>query len=218
MFLLNLDLLSSDPARFMRFVLIALCGLIIAITVHEFSHAYIAFRLGDDTAHRQGRISLNPLVHLDLMGTLLLLLVGFGWGKPVPVNKDRLRRPVRRNMAAVSAAGIIANLLIAAAIAFPFRYINISDDIIIDFVVFTVRINIVIAFFNILPVPPLDGFNILSAALPDRIMQQLVPVIRWIPLLLLAVLIIDTLIPVSVIGAIIGWPVNYVTRVLFGVV
>ncbi len=213
----NLDLLSSDPVGFVRLVLTVLFGLIIAITVHEFSHAYIAFRLGDDTARNQGRISFNPLVHLDPMGTLLLFVAGFGWGKPVPVNTNLLRRPVRRNMAAVTVAGVMANLLIAAVIAFPFRFIDFPDEILMNLAVFTVQINIVLAFFNLLPVPPLDGFNLLSAALPERIMRPLAPVIRWIPLMLLAVLVIGNFLPINILGTIIRWPVDRVTDALFGV-
>ncbi len=121
MILQNLDLLSSDPAAFVRLILTVIFGLVIAITVHEFSHAYVAFRLGDDTAQKKGRLSFNPFAHLDPMGTLLIFIAGFGWGKPVPVNTNLLRQPVRRSMAAVSVAGVFANLLTATVIALPFR-------------------------------------------------------------------------------------------------
>ncbi len=216
MILQNLDLLSSDPAGFVRLILTVIFGLVIAITVHEFSHAYIAFRLGDDTAHNQGRLSLNPFVHLDPMGTLLIFIAGFGWGKPVPVNTSLLRQPVRRSMAAVSVAGILANLLIATVIALPFRFIDFPDEVLINLVIYTVQINIVLAFFNLLPFPPLDGFNLLSAALPERVMLPLAPVLRWAPFMLLAVLVIDNFLPVSILGTVIGWPVNHVTGALLG--
>lgn len=216
MILLNLDLLTSNPVEFVRLLVMIAFGLIIAITVHEFSHAYVAFRLGDDTAHNQGRTSFNPFVHLDPIGTLFIFLAGFGWGKPVPVNASLLRRPVRRSMAAVSIAGILANLLIAAVIGLPFRFISLPNEVLMNLVLYTVQINVVLALFNLIPCPPLDGFNLLSTVLPERAMVSLAPVLRWAPFMLLAVLLIDNFLPVSILGTVIGWPVNHVTGALFG--
>src|SRR5512135_1270024 len=117
----NLGELTSNPRNFFYIFFLWAFGLIVAITVHEFSHAYVAYRRGDDTAARLGRVSLNPIVHLDVMGTILLLAVGFGWGKPVPVNATYLRPPRRASFAMVSVAGVTANLVVAALVAMAFR-------------------------------------------------------------------------------------------------
>ncbi len=218
MILQNLNLLSSDPAEFVRLLIVIVISLTIAITVHEFSHAYVAFRRGDDTARRLGRMSLNPIVHLDPMGTLLLLLAGFGWGKPVPINSSYLRPPVRLSMAAVSVAGVFSNLLLVLIIALPFRLslISYNDSFLIMLLIFTLQINVILAIFNLLPFPPLDGFNLLSTALPIRVMRSLAPVIRYGPFALLIIIVIDIIFPVNILGLIIGWPVNHVVGVLLG--
>jgi Zn-dependent protease len=212
----NLDLLSSNPAEFILLLFIMVFGLIIAITVHEFSHAYAAYRLGDDTARKNGRVSLNPLVHLDPMGTLLLFIVGFGWGKPVPVNKSYLRPPVRWSMVAVSVAGVCANLLTATLLALPVRLGLLGNETIITLLVYTVQINVVLAIFNLIPVPPLDGFNIISSVLPERVMRPLAPVLKYAPFILLAVILLDNIFPINILGTVIGWPVNHLTDALLG--
>ena len=124
MILGSLNLLFSDPLRFLLVFPISLgvvgMALLVAITVHEFSHALAAFYLGDLTAKRLGRLSLNPIRHLDPMGTALLVIVGFGWGKPVPVNDAALRRG-RQGMAVVAAAGPISNVVTASLFAMPIR-------------------------------------------------------------------------------------------------
>ncbi len=218
MILQNLNLLSSNPAEFFRVIVVIIFGLTIAITVHEFSHAYVAFRCGDDTAHRLGRMSLNPLVHLDPMGAILLLLAGFGWGRPVPVNSSNLRQPIRLNMAAVSVAGVFSNILLAFIIALPFRLslINYDDSFLVTLLIFTIQINIILAVFNLLPFPPLDGFNLLSTVLPTQVMRSLGPIIRYGPFVLLIIIVIDIISPVSILGLIIGWPVNHVVGGLLG--
>lgn len=218
MILQNLDLLASNPVEFVRLLIVIVFSLTIAITVHEFSHAYVASWRGDDTARKLGRISLNPIVHLDPMGTLLLLFAGFGWGKPVPVNSSALRPPVRLSMAAVSVAGVFSNLLLALIIALPFRLslINYNNDFLVTLLIFTLQINVILALFNLLPFPPLDGFNLLSTALPIRVMRRLGPVIRYGPFALLLIIVIDIIFPVNILGLIIGWPVNHVVGGLLG--
>lgn len=216
MLLQNLGLLSSDPAEFVRLLIMVAFGLTIAITLHEFSHAYVAHLLGDDTARRHGRISLNPLAHLDPMGTLLLLVAGFGWGKPVPVNSSFLRSPVRWSMAAVAVSGIVTNLLTATLIALPIRLNLFSNYALITLLAYTVEINVVLAIFNLIPLPPLDGFNLLSAALSGRVMRSLGPAIRWGPAILLGLLVVDGFFPTNIISTVIGWPVNHITSALLG--
>lgn len=218
MILRNIDLLRSDPAAFVRFLVIVAFGLAVAITVHEFSHAYVAYRRGDDTARMHGRISLNPLVHLDPMGTILLLAAGFGWGKPVPVNYRLLIPPVRWSMIAVSVAGVFANLLTAAVIALLFRLNLIGDnDFLVTLLLSTLQISVLLAVFNLLPFPPLDGFNILSAALPGRLMRPLAPAFKWGPFLFLGIIIMDSLLPTNILGTVVGWPVRQITGALLGI-
>lgn len=216
MILQNLDLLTSNPVEFFRILFFVVIGLIIAITVHEFSHAYIAHRLGDDTARRNGRVSLNPLVHLDPMGTLLLFIAGFGWGKPVPVNSSYLHQPVRWTMAAVSVAGVFTNLLTATLMALPVRLGLLNNDTIMTLLLYTVQINVVLAVFNLIPIPPLDGFNIISSLLPQSVIRPLTPVIKYAPFILLAVIVLDNIFPINILGTVIGWPVNYITGALTG--
>ncbi len=145
-----------------------------SIPVHEWAHAWAAFQLGDDTAARRGRLTINPVAHLDPMGAIALVLFGFGWGKPVPVNPYRLRGDLRRNQALVSIAGPLSNLILAMLGAIPFRLGWVSlygrasgispQGILVGFI----SINLVLMVFNLIPFPPLDGSRILAWLLPRR--------------------------------------------------
>lgn len=148
-------------------VSILLLALIIAITVHEFAHAFAASKLGDQTAKFLGRLTLSPLAHLDPIGSLMLILSGFGWGKPVPFNPLYLENP-HRDSALISFAGPISNVITAILIALPYRLgLPIFHDKLIFELIFTVvSINIGLAVFNLIPIYPLDGFRIVSGLLP----------------------------------------------------
>lgn len=158
--------------RFLRYdfeqLPFVLLTLIIAFTLHEFAHAYFAYRFGDRTAYDQGRVTLNPAVHLDVIGTLLILLVGFGWAKPVPVNRRFFARP-RLMGIIVSAVGPLSNLLLAfVGLVFYMQagwYSGFSEDVIraIDmFLEIFIQLNLVLFLFNLLPIPPLDGYRIVQ--------------------------------------------------------
>ena len=138
-----------------------------ALSFHEFAHAWMAEKCGDSTAARMGRLTLNPMAHLDMMGSLMILFVGFGWAKPVPVDGRNLRNP-RTDMMKVAAAGPIANLLLAMVAGMVLRFMNgtglLTDSIFILLIYFT-RINIALAVFNLIPVAPLDGSQIFSGYL-----------------------------------------------------
>jgi Zn-dependent protease len=152
--------------------------LLISLTIHEAAHAWTADRLGDRTARMLGRVSLNPLVHIDPIGTVLLPLIAavsrlplIGWAKPVPVNTRNLRHP-RRDFMLVAAAGPISNLLqaiVAAALLRIVIAVGVVSAAPFDVLFLAMQINLLLAFFNLIPVPPLDGGNVLLGLLPPRL-------------------------------------------------
>ena len=178
-------------------------AVLIAITFHEYCHGRMAFRLGDSTAAEAGRLTLNPLAHLDPIGTLMLLLFRFGWAKPVPVNFNRLNHP-KRDMIYVSLAGPIANIVIAIIFAFILRlsyyfigqitmaqsssFFNLLVTMLRGWLIFlqtSVIINLALAIFNLIPVPPLDGSKILMGLLPYSLAYRYVKLESYGPILLL---------------------------------
>lgn len=153
-------------------LLLTIPVMLISLTLHEVAHGYAAYKCGDGTAKAFGRLNLNPLAHLDPVGTLLLLFIGFGWAKPVPVNPRNFRKP-RRDMFIVSIAGIVVNLLLGllgvlllyGCYKLDFLSANISRVTLTFFYYFAV-LNIGLAIFNLIPLPPLDGSKVLSTILP----------------------------------------------------
>jgi Zn-dependent protease len=159
-----LNLLIKDP---LTFVLLSI-PLLYSIIIHELAHGWVAYRLGDPTAKWQGRLTLNPLKHLDPMGTLMLFLFGFGWAKPVPVNLSNIREQ-RKGLILVSAAGIIANIIFAFAAVFLYRLLSPSSSGPLGIMLYYLaQINIMLAAFNLIPIPPLDGSKILAGFLSER--------------------------------------------------
>jgi Zn-dependent protease len=150
-----------------------LVALVVGTTFHEFSHAFVADQLGDHRPRAMGRVSLNPLRHLDPFGTIMFLLAGFGWGRPVMVNPAALRPP-RTGMAIVAVAGPLANLAVAIVAAIVFRagdataLLGNPGDFAREVLVWVVLFNITLGLFNLLPIPPLDGYNLVLPFLPLR--------------------------------------------------
>lgn len=143
-------------------------ALIIVITVHEFSHAFVSNMLGDPTAKQLGRISLNPLAHLDIMGTLMMFLIHIGWGKPVPINSRYFRHPLR-DSSLTALAGPLANLLFALVLALPLKYVSFAAvPELYRFLDTVLYANIMLFAFNMLPFPPLDGSKIIGIFVPQR--------------------------------------------------
>jgi len=142
--------------------------LMFALSFHEFAHAWMASKCGDNTAARMGRLTLNPMAHLDVMGSLMILFVGFGWAKPVPVDSRNLKNP-RKDMMKVAAAGPISNLLLAMLAGMVWRLLGgtglLSNSIFPVLIFYFTQINIALAVFNLLPVAPLDGSQIFSGYL-----------------------------------------------------
>lgn len=159
----------NNPIAFLFIV----CAFLIAITVHEFAHGYVADRLGDPTARLMGRLTLNPKAHLDFVGTLMLLFAPFGWAKPVPIDTFNLRHP-RRDSALISLAGPTANLLTAGFLALILAFIPSGGvlTIITMFLSYSIILNVNLAIFNLIPIHPLDGFHIVEGLLPEHAARQ----------------------------------------------
>jgi Zn-dependent protease len=174
---------QTDPNETVGFLIAIFLG----ITVHEFMHAYVAHSLGDDTGRLLGRLTLNPLAHFDLFGTLLLVLAGFGYGKPVPFNESRLRGP--GGVALVAVAGPLSNLAIAAICAIPLRFAATGlGGTYGEVLAWIVYWNCVLGIFNLVPIPPLDGSNVVYGLLPPRQQYTWRQFQQYGPMLLLALL------------------------------
>jgi Zn-dependent protease len=177
---------ARDPIAFIAFIV----AIVLGITVHEFMHAYAAHRLGDDTGRLMGRMTLNPMAHFDLFGTLLLVVAGFGYGKPVPFNESRLRSTSA--VALVALAGPAANFVIAALCAIPLRF-GAADPFggaYTEVLAFVVYFNCVLGIFNLVPIPPLDGSNVVYGLLPPRQQYAWRQFQQYGPMLLLLLLFV----------------------------
>ena len=175
-------------------LIITIFVLCLSLSFHEFSHAWVANRLGDDTAAMQGRLTMNPLRHLDPIGTIAFLIAGIGWARPVPVNPARFSREgtMKSGMMKVSLAGPLSNLLLATVASFLFFSIQTiallvgSMTPVLDFcqklASFLYLSNIILAVFNLLPVPPLDGFKIFGSLLPNAVYYRILQYERYIGL------------------------------------
>lgn len=198
-------------------------SIVFAITVHECAHAWTALKFGDTTAYSQGRVTLNPLAHLDPLGTLLFFFVGFGWGKPTPVNVNAMRHP--RADLVVSAAGPISNLLAASAAALIMRLPFALDGLTMlagregAWVLLSifVHINLVLAFFNLLPIWPLDGSHVVENLLPLNLAYQFRQFGRaYGSFVLLGVILMGRFTGFSILSRLLGPPIDFFTRLLLG--
>ncbi len=239
-----LGLFFRDPVAFaVIFPVLALSllvSLIAGITIHEFSHAWVADRLGDPTPRFLKRLSLNPLAHLDPLGTLMLLFVGFGWGRPVPVNPLNFRTlPPRVGMALVALAGPVSNVVLAGLLGLVIRerllpwhppgYVltfwrlwdlfDVWDPrfVLAEVVGYTIVINLALAVFNLLPLPPLDGYRILVGILPRGLATAVARLeFTWGPALLIMILALDVFLHTGIIGRLVGPALQVATEVVVG--
>ena len=172
--------------------------LLVALPFHEFSHALAAFRLGDPTAKYMGRLTLNPLAHLDPLGSLLILFAGFGWAKPTPYNPYNLQGG-RSGEAIVGFAGPASNLVLATAAALPLRYIaatnlNVPFEV-VEVLFLFLQINVILMIFNLVPIPPLDGSKVLFAFLDPQTEHQVRPVLEQYGFLILIAAMLLPILP-----------------------
>lgn len=212
------DLLTQQPLMFFAMALALLYGL----TVHEFAHAAAAKWQGDDTAEQMGRLSLNPLVHIDLMGLLFMFLVGFGWGKPVPVNYARLKNGPKSDMI-VSMAGIFTNFVsvfifmivfmilfkdINPVLIFMGQYETVS--MLAYFFSALIVFNLTLGIFNLIPIPPLDGSHVLFHLLPSKFDNIKVWIAQYGPMVLLALILLDNFGGVNIFSKLFITPVMFI--------
>ena len=194
-----LNLLRSNP---LEFVFVA-AALVLSLTVHEFAHAYTADRLGDSTPRRYGRVTLNPLAHLDPFGTFLMLVAGFGFAKPVPVNGNTVGR---WGMFWVAAAGPISNILIAVLTGLLLKFLP-PTQFGVTVLLTILSINIVLAVFNLIPLPMLDGSRMLSALFPNTVGRALqrFEMLPYAFLILLGLIYLGRPVINLVLGTVQGW-------------
>jgi Zn-dependent protease len=185
------NLFQQNPA----FAVAVLMGFVVGIVLHEAAHAYSAYLLGDDTAYRAGRVTLNPASHLDLLGSLMLLIAGFGWGKPTPVVPSKLRGGVLGPVA-VAFAGPTSNLLIVAVCAALYATLPSFQEGYLEIIVVAVAfVNALLFVFNLIPIPPLDGAKVIFPFLP-RSMSGFVAFMNQHGPMILLVLVLLTFLPV----------------------
>ena len=198
--------------------------LLTSFSVHEFAHAWTANYFGDDTPRLNGRLTLNPLAHLDLVGSIMLFVAGFGWAKPVPVNPYALRRRSPAALMWVSLAGPASNFLMAVAAAVPFRLglVALSQQTgslfptLPQFLTTFIYVNIALMLFNLIPLAPLDGEKVLEYFLPPQMSSKFESIRPYGPMILLALVFLGPYVGLDVIGWLIRIPSQFLISVLIG--
>ena len=231
MLLGSFDLLADDPSGFFRLTVLIVFALVTAVTIHEFSHALVANSLGDNTARRLGRLSLDPRRHLDPSGAIMMLIAGFGWGKPVPVDPRQLSHG-HIGAALVAAAGPLSNLIFAFLLAIPFKTgvlvpASLSldraahvmtgglSDGIADILVVVIFFNL-LGVFNLLPLAPLDGSRVLAGFVPSEHTAAYSRLQRNGPGILVAIIMLDFALGLGILWGIISPVVGLLTTAATG--
>ncbi len=213
----------------LREFLLILIGVVLAIDVHECAHAWSADKLGDPTARFLGRVTLNPIKHLDPLGTVMIVMsslsgFGIGWGKPTPVNPYRLKYGARTGMALVSLAGPLSNLLTAFILMLPYRILGTTiPPALLTILATWAFVNVILTVFNLIPLPPLDGFSVLMGILSSirspfmrKVTQDLSQVEAYGPMVLLAVLAVGWVTGRSILGAVMDGPISLLWKLVAG--
>lgn len=189
--------------------------LLFAITIHEYAHARTALSLGDPTARMAGRITLNPISHLDPFGAICLFLFNFGWAKPVPINPRYFRNP-RMGSLWVSLAGPLANLGVALVMGIFIRYFLFSSELYLTVLITMLLMNIGLGLFNLLPIPPLDGSHVLESLLPYNALVKYRQIERYAPIVLLGVFFADQFLHLRIFSRLLGYPIFYIAHLFAG--
>lgn len=195
--------------------------LIIAFTVHEFMHAFVAYKFGDRTAKYAGRLTLNPLAHLDPMGSLMLLVAGFGWAKPVPVNPHVIRQKSPAGLMLVSLAGPLSNLTMAAIGGLVIRLLVVNKAAwmpvwMLDFLFQFIVVNIMLFLFNMIPIAPLDGEKVMAYTMPNSWLSGFETVQKVGPYILLGVILLGRFTNISLFGFLMDTPMEKIYSFLTG--
>ena len=206
-------------------LLIMIIALLPALTFHEWAHGFAAYKLGDHTAKADGRLSLNPLDHLDPFGTIMMLLVGFGWAKPVPVMTRNFKKP-RRDFAITSLAGPFTNFIVgffatlfyvlAAYISVVYEIENMTIWAIMSVFYYSAMFNFGLGLFNLIPLPPLDGSNVVMCLLPNHLAAKYSKIRYYSRYIFLALIVLDNVPKLSFISDIVFWPLTVGRDFLFG--
>ena len=197
--------------------LLLIAVILVSLTVHEYSHGRVAYMLGDDTARKRGRLTLNPLKHLDPIGTLFFYFMHFGWAKPVPVDPRNLQDP-HRDMLFIAAAGPASNLVLALISGFFLRFMGPLEQMeqttfyVFGFLSIAVYCNVALAIFNMLPIFPLDGSSVLKGLVPRRMAMKLDQLDKYFGMILLAVFLTDYFAKTGILSSIIQVPIIYMLK------
>jgi len=189
--------------------------LLFAITVHEYAHARTALSLGDPTAKLAGRITFNPISHMDPFGAICLFLFNFGWAKPVPVNPRYFRNP-RMGSLWVSLAGPLANLGVALVMGILIRYFLFPWDLYLTMLITMLLMNLGLGLFNLLPIPPLDGSHVLESLLPYSALVKYRQIERYAPIVLMSIFFADQFLHLRIFSRLLGYPIFYLAHLLAG--
>lgn len=188
--------------------------ILFALTIHEYAHGWMAYRFGDPTAEMNGRLTLNPISHIDIFGAICFFLAGFGWAKPVPINPRNFRNP-RKDEMYVSFAGPLANLLAAFIFGLALRHLATQSMLLLSVLVLGIFLNTALAIFNLLPVFPLDGSHVLKGLLPPLAAARYSQYDRYAMPILFFVILLDNFQGTGILNFFLGKPVIYLSW-LFG--
>lgn len=231
MILIHSDLIGKDNALFLTLVLSTVFALLVGVAFHEACHAFMANSLGDATPARQGRVTLNPLAHLDPAGTMMMLFVGFGWGKPVQFNPFGLSVSPKMATLLVAAAGPLSNFAAAFLLALPIKLgwvpyinpfgsvfgVNSRDEYIGLFLTGAVYLNVILGVFNLVPIHPLDGFKVAVGLLPSPLSDEFAKLGQYGPGILMLLIALPFVTGYSPLSQIIGPAAIRILRFVTGI-